>query len=376
MLESVRKGRRALLAFAAAAVLAAGLVCLAGCGDSSSGSAGGGSSEVAGSSGSAVDTSAFESLDSVKLILGNAASPESSGDLWSKSFAEHIGDITGGKMTVDYFGNGELGGDADLCRQEQSNDIQIFVSQPAPMVSFVPELATFDLPMVFATYDADAIETALNGDNEFTQKLQEAYEKAKLHNLGWLQDGTFRQVTSNKELKTLADFKGFQIRTMENANHMAFWTAIGAEPTPLAFAEVYFALQNGTIQGQENPTDTSVGANLHEVQKYLCRTNHILSQYNMSISKECWDGLDPAYQAAIEQAVQEATDEIRPKLSSLDSDNQKKMEDAGMEVIEYDDAFFSEILSKEKVQDLYQDISKQTDGLSDLMIEQLEAAKA
>ena len=248
-------------------------------------------------------------------------------------------------------------------------------AQPAPMVNFVPELAVMDLPMVFATYDADQIETVLNGDNEFTQQMQEAYNEVGLYNLGWLQDGTFRQTTANRDLSTLADFKGFQIRTMENTNHMAFWTAIGAEPTPMAWSEVYFALQNGTVDGQENATDTCVGASLQEVQKTLAKTNHILYANNICINKEFWDGLDPAYQDALKQAIAEATETIKPQMAALDQDSIKIMEDAGMKVVEYDQAFFDEVLANEGVQKVYSAIESQTNGLSTMMINELAATK-
>lgn len=326
------------------------------------------------SSDASSEGSAYADLQPVTLILADCASPESAGNLWSQEFADRASEITGGKLTVDYHGNSELGGDVDLIRQEQSNDIQMVVSQPAPIVSFIPELAAFDLPMVFATSESDQIEEVLNGDNEFTAALQEAYGKGKLYNLGFLQDATYRLTTSNKALNGLDDFSGFQIRTMENNNHMAFWQALGAEPTPLAFSEVYFALQNGTVDGQENPTDTAVGASLQEVQSYICRTNHILSSYNMSINKEAWDSLDPAYQAAIEQAFEEATGEIKSQLGDLDAASTQTMLDSGMELIEYGDGFFEEVLALDAVQDLYDSISEQTNGVSDMLIGELGKA--
>ena len=307
--------------------------------------------------------------------MADCASPGSSGNLWSEDFAKRVNELTKGKITVDYHGNSELGGDVDLLRQEQSNDIQMVCVQPAPMVSFIPELAAFDLPMAFAQNTPEQIDTVLNGSNEFTQDLQSAYEKGSLHNLGFLQDGTYRLTTSNKDLQSLEDFKGFQIRTMENKNHMAFWQALGAEPTPLAFSEVYFALQNGTVDGQENAADTIVGASLQEVQKYLAKTNHILYTYNMSINKDFWEGLDPAYQNAITQAISESAGEIKGQLKSLDEDSIQTIKDAGATIIEYDDDFYDSILALEGVKNLQTDISNQTNGLSDKLIAELETAR-
>ena len=180
--------------------------------------------------------------------------------------------------------------------------------------------------------------------------------------------------TANKELNTLADFKALQIRTMNNSNHMAFWTAIGAEPTPLAWSEVYFALQSGTIDAQENAADTCVGANLNEVQKVLACTNHILYANQMTINKEAYDSLDPAYQAALNQAVTEALAELRPQLSEIDEQNKQTLVDKGMTLIEYDNAFYDEILNLDTVKKLYSDIDSQVNGLGSTLQEALESA--
>ncbi len=371
MKERAFESKHVLLAGLAAMVLAVGLFGLSACGSSSS------SSESESGSAAASGSADYSSLDKVTLIAADSAAADSAGNKWQLAFKDAVEEITGGQVTIDYHGNGELGGDADTHRQLQSNDIQIDVAQPATFVSFVPEFAVFDAHMTMATYDADTIESVLNGDNEFTQQLQKAAESNKMHVLGWLQNGTYRETTSNKELRTLADFKGFQVRTMENSNHMAFWTAIGAEPTPLAFAEVYFALQNGTVDGQENATDTCVSSNFQEVQKYLCKTNHVLYANCMMISDECWEGLDPLDQQAIEEAVAQATEQVRPELAQLDEDSTKTMTDAGVEVIEYDDSFFEEIAANEEVQKLNDDIDDQTNGLLTVMKDQLaSAAKA
>ena len=155
---------------------------------------------------------------------------------------------------------------------------------------------------------------------------------------------------------------------------MAFWTAIGAEPTPLAWSEVYFALQSGTIDAEENAADTVVGANLNEVQSVLACTNHILYANQMSINKEAYDALDPAFQAALNQAVSEAMAELRPQLADIDANNKKTLQDKGMKLIEYDNAFYDEILALDTVQKLYTDIDTQCGGLGTTLQESLESA--
>lgn len=345
---------------------------LAACGgSSSSGDAGDASNPTASSA--AGDTDAYAALDPVELIGADSTSKGAAGQIFGEYVAQRVSEITGGKLTIDYHPNGDLGGDADLLRQMQSNDIQIVVAQTAPVVSFIPEMAVFDLPMVFSKYDGDTIDSVLNGDNEFHSALSSAYETAGLHLLGFLQNATYRLTTANTELNTLEDFKNLQIRTMENNNHMSFWTAIGAQPTPLAWSEVYIALDNGTIDAQENAADTCVGASLHEVQKYLACTNHILYCNQICINKDAYDSLDPAYQAALDQAVAEAIAYMRPQLEQIDLDNKQALVDGGMTLIEYDDSFYDEILALDSVQALYSSIDEdQINGLGTKLIAALD----
>lgn len=315
----------------------------------------------------------YDALDPVELIGADSTGKGAAGQIFGEYVASRVEEITGGKLTIDYHPNGDLGGDADLLRQAQSGDIDIVVCQTAPVVSFIPEMAVFDLPMAFAKYDGDTIDNVLNGDNEFNSTLSAAYEAADFHLLGFLQNATYRLTTAHADLTTLDGFQHLQIRTMENPNHMAFWTAIGAEPTPLAWAEVYFALQSGTIDAQENAADTCVGANFQEVQEYLACTNHILYCNQICINAESYNSLDPAYQAALDQAVADAIAYMRPQLEQIDKDNKQILVDGGMTLVEYDAEFYDNILAMDSVKALYDDIDKnQINGLGSKLMAALE----
>ncbi len=326
------------------------------------------------SSDTSTDAGDYADLDPVTLILADSTAADSAGNQWGIAISEYASEITGGQLTVDYYGTGELGGDADLLRQAQSNDIQMVITQPSVQVSFIPDCAVFDLPMAFAGYTGDQIETVLNGDNEFSQGMSEAFNEAGFELLAWLQNGTYRVTTSNVALYDLEDFQGLQIRTMEDTYQMAFWEALGAEPTPLAFSEVYFALQNGTVDAQENAVDTIIGSSFQEVQDYIAMTDHMLYANSISINKDAWDALDPLYQDALMEAIQMATDDIRPSLLDIEESALETVTDAGTEVIEYDESFFEEVIALDSVQAVYETIATDTDGLSTLLIEELEAA--
>ena len=318
----------------------------------------------------------YSSLEPVVLIGADSTGEGAAGQLLGECIAARLDEITGGQLTMSYHPNGELGGDTDLLRQMQNNDIQLVICQTAPVVSFIPNMAVFDLPMVFAGYDGDTIEAVLNGeDSAFRAALADAYQEAGLRLLGFLQNATYRLTTAHIALQSLEDFTGLQIRTMENTNHMDFWSAIGAMPTPLTWSEVYFALRSGAIDAQENAADTCVGANLDEVQEYLACTNHILYVNQICINQDAYAALDPLYQAALDQAVAEAIAEIRPQLQEIDQNNKDQLVANGMTMIEYDAAFFDQILALEGVKELYARIdTEQTDGLATLLQEELQTA--
>ncbi len=371
--------------FAALSLSCAMVVSLAACSGSLSGTttaaetvsaaASGAPSTVSDNKGDTVNAASddYSALEPVELIGADASSNGAAAQQLGELVAKKVDEITGGKLTIDYHPNSELGGDADILRQVYSGDIHIAVCQTAPVVSFIPEVAVFDLPMVFAQSDGDTIDQVLNGENsEFHQKVSTAYENSGFHLLGFLQNATFRLTTSNKELAELRDFQDLHIRTMENSNHMAFWSAIGASPTPLAWPEVYISLQNGTIDAEENAADTVLGANLQEVQKYLSCTNHILYLNQISMNKDSYENLDPAYQAALNQAVSEAIDEVRPKLTTLDSDSKKALQDDGMKLTEYDSSFYENILALDGVKQLYSDIDTQVKGLGTILQDELK----
>ena len=300
-----------------------------------------------GSSAAASTASAYADLEPVELIGADSTSMGAAGQLFGELVTEKVAEITGGQLTIDYH---------------------------PPAVSFVPEAAVFDLPMVFAQYDGSTIDKVLNGDSDFNAKLGEAFNNAGFQFMGVLQNATYRLTTANTELKTLADFNGLQIRTMENPNHMDFWTAIGAQPTPMAWNEVYFALQSGNIAAQENAADTCVGANLNEVQKYLACTNHILYANMMVMNQDAWNDLDPLYQEALQQAVTEALADLAPDLAEIDQKNKDTLVEKGMTLIEYEDSFYEEVLAVPGVQELYKSIDESCGGLGTVLQEALKNA--
>lgn len=302
-----------------------------------------------------------DDLEPIVLIGADNAGNGAAAQLYGELVSEKVKKLSDGLLTVNYQPNGALGSDADIQQQMLDGDVDFVICQTAQTTSFVPEVAIFDLPMVFAKYDGAKIGQVLN-DSDFGDALAECYEAKNMKIIHFLQNGTFRETTSNVEIRSLSDFEGLQIRTMENPNHQAFWNALGAAPTPLTWSEVYFTLQSGGLQAQENATDTCAGANLQEVQDYLILTHHILYCNQLIFNNEKFNSMPQQYQDWFYQAAEEAAEEIEADLLTLDQDSTQYMVDGGIEVIEFDDAFIDEVLAVEGVQQLYDDIDAQVGG--------------
>lgn len=297
----------------------------------------------------------YDSLKPINLRFGNGAAIGAAGDLWGAAFCKHVKAITGGKINVDYFPNSQLGVDSEMQTQMQNGDIDIVACQPGQTTTFVPAVAAYDLPLVFAKYNAKQIDQALN-HSAFTKLMNQKYAASRMVCLGILQGGTYRVMTSNKKIAAPADFKGIKIRTMNSPNHLAFWKALGANPTPLAFTELYMSLQQGVVQAQENANDTNLSSNFQEVQKYLVNIRQLLYMNQLLMNKKKFDSLDPKYQAAIRKAVAMATKDIAPNLQKLDNDCRAKLVKGGMTDLKFDNAFYDGIIKSS--QPVYTEISK------------------
>ena len=140
----------------------------------------------------------YASLDPVVLRGADSAGVGAAAQLLGELVAEKVDAITGGQLTVEYYPNSEMGGDMDIQQQMLDGTLDYVVLQTAPTVSFVPAVAVFDLPMVFAQYDGDTIEQVLNGDDsEFLKAIAPKYEEKNMKILGYLQNATYRLTTSN-----------------------------------------------------------------------------------------------------------------------------------------------------------------------------------
>lgn len=284
-------------------------------------------------------------------VMGHGAAENSIGDLYCKKFKELVEAKTGGVVTVDVYSGNQLGGYPEMMQSLRDGDIGGMIFQPSPAVSFVPELAVLDIPYAFLGMSQAQIDKCLN-DSEFSKILYDSFSQKGYKVMSFAEAATFREVTANREIKNAEGFKGLNIRTLENNNHIAFWRALGANPTPVAFSELYLSLQQGLVDAQENPYDTALNAGFPEVQKYLIETHHILYPNLFVVNKELYESMPPEVQAQFNEAAAEAKEfAVNLMRESSETDKQRmiaagmteiilsdeelaKMRDAGLPVVE------------------------------------------
>ena len=295
--------------------------------------------------------------------LGTSSPEDTVTHLYALKFVTEVARLSDGKMLIDIYPNGTIGGDRELLETCEEGDIPFVVQNTAPQVSFMPEMAVFDLPCVF-----DNIEAAREAvDNqEFYQEIQKVYDKRGYRLLG-IADQGFRVMTSNTMVLQVPDFKGQKIRTMENANHLAFWQVLGANPTPMAFSEVYIGLQQKTIDAQENPYEVIASAKLYEQQKYVIQTNHLPHYICLFMNAEFYQNLSGEQQQIIDEAAANALVYAREQADIRVTDRIKVMEDSHTEIIDLPDEVRAEM--RELSKGLYEKIRAAVgDSLADAYI--------
>ena len=242
------------------------------------------------------------------------------------AFQEKLTELSGGSMTCMIFANGTLGSISEVAAMLQQGTCDVSLIVTSSLVDFAPELGVFDLPFLFADYN-DA-RTTINGavGDYFKEKLAQS----NMHVGSWLTMG-FRETTSNKPIKSIADFKGLKIRTQSNEVHQAIFKALGAAPTVISFSELYTAMEQGTVDAQENPYVNIANNAYFEVQKYLIETNHVFQLAALLISESKYNSLSDEEKKWIDEAAKAAAD-VEWKVTIEDNETAKaKSISAGMD---------------------------------------------
>lgn len=342
------KTSKKLLSAALAAALALTLVSCGGNNASTSSASGGGTDATSSSSGEVnnitgvsdvseysiqpeLDSSVdYTQGNSYSFIIATDGAEDRVDGLLVHYMADQLDAITGGRIQLQMYFNGSMGTDTELCESTQTGDVAFFLGSTAFTANFVPELNVIDLPFLYA--NSQQFRDTMD-DEEVFNFYKEKYTENNFQLIGFFDQG-MRQMTSNTKVQTPEDLHGQKIRVMENQLHIAIWEALGASPTPMAFSEVYMALQQGTIDAQENPFEVIYANRIYEQQDYVIMTSHLAASHNLLFSKVVYDGMSETDQALIMAVGEAAIQYAREQCDARLEDRMALVEEAGCEIVE------------------------------------------
>ncbi len=261
-----------------------------------------------------------------------------------EKFAEIVNSKAAGKLKVNIYAGGALGSDFQVISAMQGGTVEMGVMNSSITAGTVKEMAVYDFPFLFRSEkEADAIV-----DGPFGKKMHAKLEEKGMVGLSYFELG-FRNLTNGKRpLNKVEDIAGLKLRVIPTAINVDWVTALGANPTPLPFPEVYGALEQKAIDGQENPYTVIHANKLYEVQKHLAITNHQYNPQSVIISKKFWDRLSADEKKILQDAANEAAKfqrVVSRKEMSVALEGLKK---AGMEVTEFSPAEIAKFTEKMK----------------------------
>jgi tripartite ATP-independent transporter DctP family solute receptor len=261
-----------------------------------------------------------------------------------KKFKETVEAKSGGKIKVQLFLNGTLGSDQATLSALKGGTVEMAVMNSGILASEVKALEVFDFPFMFNNEkEADAIV-----DGPIGQKMHAALADKGIIGLSYWELG-FRNITTGKRpLNKVDDIAGLKLRVIPNAINVDWVKALGANPTPLPFTEVYSAMEQGAIDGQENPVAVIAANKFWEVQKYVALTNHQYNPQSVIFSKKVWDTLSAADRAIIDEAADAATKAQREASRAALASNLELLKKNGMTVTQFPPAEVAKLRDKMK----------------------------
>ncbi|MDY6792414.1 MAG: TRAP transporter substrate-binding protein [Thermodesulfobacteriota bacterium] len=305
-------------------------------------------------------------MAAMKIKLGVVTKPGSAQNIAAEKFKELIEQRSKGKIKVQIFHSASLGNETEILQQVQMNTVQMAIITGGPFDTFDPVARVINYPFLFKD-NAQADEIL---DGPLGAEILKSLESSGFKGLCFSENG-FRNLTNNKhEVKSPADIKGLKIRVMASAIHKAIWKALGANPTPMPWP-IYTELEQGVIDGQENPLWVMEVYKFYEIQKYMTLSRHVYSYHIDVASLKWWQTLDSKTRDMVQKAMHEAAVFQRKQNRDKDAARLKFLKEKGMQVIENPDiAAFRDKVANLKDMDLYGDPKVKT-----MLIKMLEATK-
>jgi len=284
-----------------------------------------------------------------------------------KKFADLVAAKSGGKLKVNLFLSGALGSDQAVTSSVQGGTVEMAVMNSGILASLSKDLAIFDFPFLFANEkESDAI-----CDGPVGQRLHKELEAKGVVGLAYWELG-YRQITNSKRaLSKVEDIEGLKLRVIPNPINIDWVKALGANPTPMPFPEVYGAMESKAIDGHENPISVIAANKFWEVQKFVALSNHQYNPQSVIFSKKVWDTLSPAEKKIVEESVAEATNTQREASRAAVAANLELLKKNGMTVTQFPPAEVAKF--REKMKPV---IAKYTASVGEATVNEVQAKLA
>ena len=319
------------------AVMAGAMVLsMAGCGSSSNSAE---TTAAAAETTAAADSSAAESkeatsnTDATVIKLGTTVNEQDSFQVCAEKFAELVKERTNGAYEIEIHPNGALGDERTMLESMQMGTLDMGIITSGPFVNFSSAMGVLDMPFLFANNE-EAYKVL---DGEIGKELLGTLEDADLKGLAYAERG-FRNITNSKKpITNAADVAGLKLRVMENDVYTATFKALDVNAVPMAWSDALTALQQGTIDGEENPINVIYSYKLWESQKYVTLDRHSYSTAIITMSNDLFKSLPEDVQKIFEESAQEAAEYERQWVADQEADQLQEIKDHGMEVVENPD---------------------------------------
>ena len=260
----------------------------------------------------------------------------------AKVFADEVAKASGGKMKVRAIGAAALGPDTQMQQALIGGAQEMMVGSTATLVGITKEMALWDTPFLFST----AKEADLLLDGPIGDKIKDKLQEKGLVGLVYWENG-FRNLTNSKRpITKMEDLSGIKLRVMQNNVFLDSFKTLGSNAVPMAFSELFSALETNTVDGQENPFNTILSSKFYEVQKYLTVTNHVYSPWIVLVSKKWWDGLSKDEQKVLADAAKVSRDFERKDTRDEAAKAMADLKGKGMQVNELSFAEASRMRNK------------------------------
>jgi len=286
--------------------------------------------------GSGNDGESNASGDTIKIRLAHPMAPGNNVTLGYEKFKELVEEKSDGKVIIELYGNTVLGSDRVTMESVQKGSLEMASSSSPNMANFAPEYMVFDLPYITTPENQQKLYAALD-EGELGAYFDKVAERIGLKPIMYSEYGYRNFVSANKEIKNASDLAGMKVRTTDSPVEVAVAKALGMNPTPIAWGEVYTALQQGTIDGEGNTFGLLYDAKHHEALKYAMDSEHNYSMHILMINKKYFDGLPEDVQNILLEAGQEALDYERSISAELEAKAKQKFIDSGIKVHELTD---------------------------------------